>query len=125
MHVFRFRLAPSEVELELDQFRQRQILVSDWDQWSARLPLFQRWLVNRGRAEIAMTAELESESKVARREEALRVTYEEAEAWASTLGTFRGEHVSADKVLSYLKQFGEATAQRRIFRLLERVNYSV
>lgn len=120
-----FGLDPGRCAAELDQFRQRGLLDFHANgTWSARLPIFQRWLVERGSLDITMNvAELESEALLARRDSELAIDYDEAREWSLSGIAYRGAAITPDRLLSYLRQFGKGAHQRTVFDLLKRVRF--
>lgn len=115
-------LSYTEAESELQQFKEREFLLEKHGAWMPRVDLFRRWICDHGQTQMVISAaELESVEALVRKRASLRVSNDEADAVAESLGSFRGRSISGDRVLEYLRQFGEASKQRLILKLLQQM----
>ena len=109
----------SSTHRELQQFKDRGIIVDTTGVWTPRVSLFRRWLVEQGQQQIIISAaELESAEHVIAQRTSLRVSIGEADDLANRFGTFKGKAISGERILEYLQQFGELRDQRLIFKFL-------
>lgn len=109
-------------ERELRQFRERGFLLEEQGIWAPRVDLFRRWICDYGQAQLVVSvAELESVEALVRERASLRISIDEADTVAEALGTYRGRSISGDRVVEYLRQFGDASKQRLILKLLQHV----
>ena len=115
-------LSYAETDSELRQFKERGFLLEEGGNWTPRVNLFRRWICDYGQTQLVVSAaELESVEALVRKRASLRISTEEADDVADSLGSYRGRSISGDKVLEYLRQFGEASRQRLILKLLQHI----
>jgi hypothetical protein len=107
------------------RFEQRRVLTrTDTDKLAPQVPLFGRWLRERGTAELVTT--VPDPSAALRREEELesvKVSAAEIVRVVRRWGTYRGRPISEDRARAWLEQFGDDLAQRRAFTILEQLRF--
>jgi hypothetical protein len=120
----KYGLSESTIKHELREFVRRQVLVSKDDIYDYRVPLFGRWLQEKGVNEIITTfTDLDSILQRKKQEEEAYVRSEEIVKLISHWGTYQGRFISEDKVRAWLNQFGENSDQRLMFRILENLKF--
>ena len=84
------------------------------------IKLFGHWITNDGQEKMIVSKSETSyvQSAMAERE-ALRVTFEEGENLVKNWDNYKGVSITAERVLSYLRQFDAPQDQRIIFKILE------
>lgn len=119
LHAIQVGLDYTALQRELRLFRDREILLEVNGAWEPRVNLFRRWMVERGQRQIVISAaELEAAEHVIAQQSAMRVTISEADELGRSFGTYKGKSISGERILEYVKQFGDLRDQRLIFRLL-------
>ena len=120
----RFGLGEADVHRVLADFENRKVLVQNEGEYSCKVHLFERWLVDEGVNALDLTlVEEESLRTKLEAEERRRVKDREISVLVSNWGHYRGRQVTDIKVKSWLEQF-ETTEERRIvFELLRRLRF--
>lgn len=113
------------VQRELQEFEQRQILVSSPEGYRCKVRLFEEWLKDRGSTQILTTFnDLDAALEQRRAEEKLRVGAAELMELIKRWGpTYKGQPISADHVRAWLDQFETAEEQRLMFELLQGLRF--
>lgn len=114
------------VETELHEFVARDVLVEETkDHFAFKVPLFERWLTDRGISELIQTANYADAAAEERlQQEQLRVAPEEIEVLLESWGKrYRGETLPASGVRHWLGLFGDAKEQRAMFSLLQATRF--
>ncbi len=120
----KYGVSPATVSLEIRELERREVFVKKEDSYGCKVHFFQRWLQEIGVKEIITTfADIDSvlarrkeeEEALIRPEEIVKVT----EAW----GTYKGRHITEDRVRAWLRQFGDNSSQRLMFRLLQNLTF--
>jgi hypothetical protein len=120
----KYGLSESTIKNELRDFERRQVLVSKDDIYDYRVPLFGRWLQEKGVNEIITTfTDLDSILQRKKQEEEAYVRSEEIVKLISHWGTYQGRSITEDKVRAWLNQFDENSDQRLMFRILENLKF--
>ena len=120
----RFGLAESEVRRVLDDFEKRKVLVAVGEEYSCKVRLFERWLIDEGVAELDLTlVEEESLRGVREAEERLRVKDREINSLVDGWGSYRGRPVSDVTLKSWLNQFDTTEERRVVFELLRELRF--
>ena len=110
----------------INEFIMRRILrVSDKDsRIEARVGLFGRWIMERGQDQILVGVdEYDSVRSAIELRRANTVTRDEAKGLVAQWSLYRGEYMSPERLLDYLRQFGDEYRQRLVFRLLNGVRF--
>lgn len=114
----------SETERVLSDFEKRRVLVHDDGRYRCKVRLFERWLVDRGLNEIALTlAEEDALRAQIEAEEELRVKDHEMVTLADRWGSYRGVMISDQRVRAWLDQFDRLEEQRWMFNLLKGIRF--
>lgn len=98
--------------------------VDDGGALRCRVPLFERWLVERGAQEITISSG--DEDTLIRRQrsiEELRPTPVELAALAERWRVYRGSDIRPDQISAWLGQFGGPAEQRLIMPILENLRF--
>ena len=113
------------VEAEMRELVSRDVLVEEpAEHFSFKVPLFERWLGHQGISAVitADVADAAAEQRLQR--EKLKVASGEIDALLKTWGKrYRGEMLSEDVVLKWLRQFGGEESQRVMFSLLQATRF--
>ena len=110
----RFELAETEILRVLGDFEKRRILVQDQEEYSCKVRLFERWLVDEGANALDLTLVEEESLRIQLRvEERRRVKDREISALVEGWENYRGRQITGLNVRAWLDQF-ETTEQRRI-----------
>ncbi|MFX0198989.1 MAG: AAA family ATPase, partial [Candidatus Hodarchaeota archaeon] len=114
----------SIVEGELREFERRQIITSEGNNYRCKVLLFEEWLRERGIKQIITTFP-EVDTMLARKskEDEAYVKSQEIIKLVQGWGEYKGKHISADQVRSWLSQFGSYAGQRLMFRILENLTF--
>ena len=110
---------PAQVRFRLDNLVDRGVLVETADQVGLRVPLFERWLLERGAAAVrASFGEVDLEVRLSPTvtKPAPRKIVEIARNLV-----YQGQPLSEDRVRTWLDQFGLGENQKLALRLLERL----
>ena len=120
----RFGLGETEVRRVLADFEKRKILVQAEEEYSCKVRLFERWLVDEGVNELDLTL-VEEESLRTKREteENLRVKDREISTLVDEWGSYRGRQVTDVTLKSWLDQFETAEDRRVVFKLLKELRF--
>lgn len=120
----RFGLAESEIRRVLAEFEKRKILVRMGEEYSCKVNLFARWLVDEGVSELNLTL-VEEESLRAEFEASERRRVKDGEICtvADGWGTYRGRSVTDVTLKSWLNQFDTTEEQRVVFELLKGLRF--
>lgn len=108
----------------LNDFVRRNILLEESGAYTFRVPLFERWLVNKGiRVLIAdhIGDEFASEKLIA--DEKLRVTESEIDYLARSWHPYRGQEITSERIRHWLCQVPEIEEQRLLFKILKNVRF--
>jgi hypothetical protein len=115
------------VKSELRDFERRQIIVSEDDTfYKYKVPLFGKWLQEKGINEIITTftdldalllRKKQEEEAYVRSEEIVKLT----EKWRDC--SYLDRPITEDKVRAWLKQFPENTEQRLMFQILQHLKF--
>ena len=109
---------------EIESLVRRRLVLLEDDVLKPRIGLFGLWIGNSGQTQIVLTSvELESARSAIDQRERLRVSLDEASKLVQDWGSFRGTTVSAERLLGYLEQFGDARSQRLMFQLLAKLDF--
>ena len=120
----RFGLGEDEVRGVLTEFEKRKVLVQEEGEYSCKVRLFERWLVDSGVNELELTlVEEESLRAHVEAEKSRRVTDREVASLAETWGNYRGRQVTAVNVKAWLDQFGTTEECRIVFDLLKKLEF--
>ncbi len=114
------------IEKELQDFERRQVLIKTNDIYDCKVPLFAKWLRDKGVNEIITTfTDPDAILKRKKDEEEAYVRPEEIIKLVSTweLYLYRGQAITDDKVRAWLNQFGENSKQRLMFKILQKVRF--
>lgn len=117
-------LDPSIVSTELRRLVQRRVLVEDNDLYDCKVPFFRTWLETTGSREILTTfSDLGAVLERHQREEEAYVQAEEIVNLVSGWGLYQGRPITTDQVRAWLKQFGDFTNQRLMFKILQGLKF--
>lgn len=120
----RFGIGETEVLRILADFEKRKVLVRSGTEYSCKVRLFERWLVDNGVNALNLSlVEDENLRAVLEAEEEQRVKKEEITTLVEGWGTYRGRQVADVTVESWLEQFETTEEQRIIFDLLKRIQF--
>ena len=120
----RFGLGESDVRRVLGDFEKRKVLVRAEQEYSCKVGLFQRWLIDEGVTELDLTlVEEESLRTTLDAEERRRVKDREVNTLVDGWGNYRGRHVTDGALKSWLVQFETTEERRVIFELLKRLQF--
>ena len=112
------------IDRELRSFQSRRILTALGDRIGPRVLLFGRWITSRGQEKIVMSAgELESVGRAVMERSRYRISLEEVDQLVSEWDTYNGSTITTERVVDYLRQFGDDRKQRMIFTLLKKIYF--
>jgi len=114
------KLGESSFYAILNDFVNRDVLVrQDGGEISPKVPLFKKWLTDRGVSELLPNIrEADYLMKALHDEERSRVTDSEILDICDRLGRYKGKDFQATHVRAWLEQFGSGANQRLMYRLL-------
>jgi hypothetical protein len=125
-HIFESRgnsmLSEGEISAVLNDFVRREVLVERGGVYTFLLPIFEKWLVDVGVAQLAsdsLTAEL-ADSVVAE-ELAVAVRADEIAELVRSWPAYRGRHVGGEEIREWFQQVSNPKDQRLLFTLLRRL----
>jgi hypothetical protein len=115
-------LAEREIELELQDFVRRQILLVKEDVYQCKVPFFRKWLQEKGSREIITTfVEPDLIAKYRRDEEEAYVRPDEViNLLTEKEMYYKGRHLSEERIRAWLNQFSTNIEQRLMFRILQK-----
>jgi hypothetical protein len=120
----RFGVLQDDVEHHLEEFRNRGVLLRDEELYRCRVPLFGRWLREKGQREIVTnSADLEAFRTFIAAEDLAYVDETEVLQLAGTWGTFKGQEIGSEAIRAWLSQFGSMQNQRLMFRMLQKIRF--
>ena len=120
----RFGLTESDVQRILADFQKRKVLIRAGDEYSCKVHLFQRWLVDEGVSELDLTlVEEESLRREVEAEERRRVKDREIISLVDGWESYRGRPVTDGVVRSWLEQFETMEERRLMFELLKEIRF--
>jgi hypothetical protein len=121
----KYGLNENQVKFELRDFERRQIIVSEEDTvYKYKVPLFGKWLKEKGLHEIITTfTDLDAILSRKKEEEEAYVRSEEIIQLISNWGQYLSRPITEDKVRAWLSQFKENTEQRLMFRILKHLKF--
>ena len=114
-------LLESEIAPTLVEFSNRGIMVEHGSEFNVLLPIFEKWLVDSGAAQIAtvgMSEEIASGVMEAENQELVKAAeiVELVEGWP----TYRGRRIGTEEVRAWIEQVESKRHQRLLFSLLQR-----
>ena len=110
-----------DVDAELRELVARKILVGQ-DAFEFKVPLFFRWLRDRGVHDIIASFDVLDHYTLTRRHEAKQqIASDELLALTSSWSHYRGQHITDDRVRAWLAQFSGAQEQRLAFTILQKL----
>ena len=110
-----------DVDAELRELVARNILVGQ-DAFEFKVPLFFRWLRDRGVHDIIASFDVLDHYTLTRRHEAKQqIASDELLALTSSWSHYRGQHITDDRVRAWLAQFSGAQEQRLAFTILQKL----
>ena len=120
----RFGLDETEVLRVLTDFEKRKILGQSKEEYSCKVGLFQRWLMDEGVNELDLTlVEEESLRRTLEAEEERRVKDREIHNLVDKWGSYRGREITDLTLKTWLNQFETTEEQRMIFELLKELRF--
>ena len=112
------------VDLELSQFVRRNVLEQREGGYGFKVPLFGRWLRERGALDLmAQYMDTEAVETLRQRTDAERIGDQEMVRLLSTWGTYKGQAITADDVRGWLEQFDSADERRAMFTVLQGLRF--
>jgi hypothetical protein len=119
-----YGLADEQVSHELREFERRQIFKKPSDVYACKVPLFSKWLVEKGYQEI-VTSFVDRGALLSFKlqEERERVKDEELTALCSTWGLYLGQEITTELLRTWLNQFKGNNVQRLMFKVLQAVRF--
>ena len=115
-----------DVESELQEFVARNVLVSVPERrtFHFRVPLFKKWLHERGVQDLITTFQsISGPLRERQKKEDVRVQSREVLDIADRHWTYRGQVVTSDRIRVWLDQFTESSEQRLMFEMLSRTRF--
>jgi hypothetical protein len=117
-------LSDSNVREEIKEFMRRRILDERDGRVRCTVPLFGRWLQERGVTDIVTTiTDRDAFFEQKQRDERDRVQSGELVALVERWSPYQGRLVGEERVRAWLEQFGELAEQRLMFTLLQHIRY--
>ena len=109
---------------ELDHFVRRNVLEKKGNTYGFRVPLFGRWLRERGAADLmAEYTDREATAELLQPAEAQRISEDEMVRLLRTWGTYKGQTISGDDVRGWLNQFVTGRERRAMFTMLQGLRF--
>lgn len=117
-------ISSDETLQHLQQFCARHVLELRGDAYHCRVPLFEEWLREKGRAEIVTSdPNLEKYLAALRGDDALYVQADEIVRLVEGWSLFKGQEVGPERVRAWLSQFQSPADQRLMFRLISKLTF--
>ena len=110
----------------IDEFVARRILIRGATRLTIepRVKLFGRWITGRGQEQIIFGIdEHDSVRRTIELRRASTVTLVEADALVEQWSLYNGKRISSERLIEYLRQFGDEYRQRLVYRLLKGVRF--
>jgi hypothetical protein len=119
-----YGLSDEQVLHELREFERRQIFKKPTDAYACKVPLFSKWLVEKGYQEI-VTSVVDRGALLSfkMQEERERVKDEELTALCSSWGLYLGQEITTELLRTWLNQFKGNNIQRLMFKVLLAVRF--
>ena len=124
-HAVKQGLSEREIDIELQDFVRRQILLVKDDTYQCKVPFFSKWLQERGVREI-ITRYIDPEliAKYKRDEEEAFVRPDEIVNLLKSRGFYyKGRYLSEEKVRAWLNQFNTNAEQRFMYHILQNFTF--
>ena len=120
----RHGISHSEVKRILSDFLKRKVLISDAGKYHCKVQLFERWLIDEGISQLALSLVEEDNLRAEIEEEARqRVKNHEIVELVGNWGSYRGRHISDIQVRNWLDQFDTISDRRLMFQLLSKLRF--
>jgi hypothetical protein len=120
----RYGVSEGETLRILSEFEKRRVLVVHGSGYRCKVGLFERWLVDEGVNELALSLVEQDRLRAdIETEERRRVKGHEITALAESWGSYRGMPVTDIQIRTWLEQFDGMEEQRLMFELLEGVRF--
>ena len=120
----RFGLSETEVQRMLGEFEKRMVLVQADGQYSCKVGLFERWLVDQGVSELDLSlVEEEHLRRIKEAEERKRIKIGEISTLVNRWENYRGRQITDGDLKSWLDQFANIDEQRMMFELLKKLRF--
>lgn len=117
-------LDPPLAESDLREFERRQVLIVEDSSFDCKVPFFKEWLIKKGIRDIITSfSDLDAILKRKQQEEEAYVGSEEIVELVGTWGLYQGRRITEDLVRVWLRQFGDNTNQRLMFRILKNISF--
>ena len=116
----------ASIESDLKEFVTRKVLLTNGtdETYDLKVPLFAKWLKDRGVEDIIATfSDLDAALRERQEEEEMKIHSGELQQLASAWGNYKGQRITEDRVRAWLEQFGRIRDQRLMFRLLTRMHF--
>ncbi|MCW0463263.1 ATP-binding protein [Xanthomonas sacchari] len=118
------QISESEISAVLNDFVRRDVISETNDGYVFKLPIFERWLVDVGSAQLVADSLSEELAQSFLEEERLAtVRSEEVVELVRKWPTYRGKHITADDVRAWLRQRESDRDQRILFEILKKVRF--
>lgn len=105
---------------ELDHFVRRNVLEKKGNTYSFRVPLFGRWLRDRGASDLmAEYTDRETVAELRQPAVAQRISEDEMLRLVRTWGTYKGQTIGGEEVRGWLNQFKTDRERRAMFTMLQ------
>lgn len=119
-----YGLSDEQVSHELREFERRQIFRRQADVYACKVPLFSKWLVEKGYQEIVSSfVDGSALLNFRLQEERERVKDEELTALCSAWGLYLGQEITTELLRVWLNQFKGNGTQRLMFKVLQAVRF--
>jgi len=120
----KYDLSESSIKSELRDFERRQVIVERDGYYTFKVPLFGKWLRERGVNEIITTfTDLDSVLLHRKEEEDVYVRAEEIVRLVKTWDLYQGKRITEENVRAWLSQFADNISQRLMFRILQKLKF--
>ena len=114
----------STAENELREFERRQILTYKENKYKCKVNFFEEWLKEKGITEIITKFSDEDAILTLREQEGKAyVQSDEIVKLVNVWGAYKGRNITEDRVRSWLRQFGDNSSQRLMFRILQNIKF--
>lgn len=120
----RFGLSETEVQRILGEFEKRMVLVKVNDEYSCKVGLFERWLVDQGVSELDLSlVEEEHLRRIKEAEERKRIKAGEISDLVGRWDNYCGRRITDGDLKLWLDQFANIDEQRVMFELLRELRF--
>jgi hypothetical protein len=119
-----YAIDEASLEITIQDFIRRRILIKDDDIIKFKMPLLARWLIERGMTDVITSfSNLSEVLEKKKREEDQKIRPEEINSLIEKNIYYKGNMLSEERIKAWLNQFVDYPNQRLAFKLLQNIRY--